>query len=119
MASATTGFLASPQELVRAHMGSRRALPIISLTDAQLGMGASFGNSTIWINTKGPGAVERVFSNLLAQSLIGTISLRYASSGLPLSIAQRTDPSAQGYVALRPDGGSRRLKIGKLPEYYW
>lgn len=92
-------------------MGPHRPLPIIRLTDAQLGMGASFGNSAIWINTKSTGAVERVFSNLLAQSLIGTISLRYGGSGLPPSMPQRTDLSAQGYVALRPDGGSRRLEI--------
>ncbi|MEO9170287.1 MAG: amylo-alpha-1,6-glucosidase [Candidatus Baltobacteraceae bacterium] len=92
-------------------MSGRRALPTISLTDAQLGVGASFGNSAIWVNTKSTGALERVFLNALAQSLIGTISLRYGAFGLPLSTVRNADRSAQGCIAVRPDGDSRRVDI--------
>jgi Bacterial alpha-L-rhamnosidase 6 hairpin glycosidase domain len=86
-------------------------LPSFSLTDAELGMGASFGNSEIWVNTKSTGAVERLFLNALGQSLIGTISLEYGTLGLPLSVASHVDPSARGVIALRPEAGKRRFKI--------
>jgi hypothetical protein len=39
-------------------------------------MGASLGNSAIWIQTKGDGAVERVFLNSIGQSLFGTVNVR-------------------------------------------
>lgn len=84
-------------------MRQRRALPIINLTDAELGMGSSFGNSAIWVNTKSTGAVERLFSNVLAQRLIGTISLRYGGFGLPPGTLEHNDLSAQGFIALRPE----------------
>lgn len=41
-------------------------------------MGASLGNSAIWIQTKGDGAIERIFLNSIGQSLVGTVNLRYA-----------------------------------------
>jgi hypothetical protein len=47
------------------------------LSEADLGMGASLGNSAVWIHTKGTGAIERVFLNEIGQTLIGTFSLRY------------------------------------------
>ena len=40
-------------------------------------MGASLGNSAIWIQTKGDGAIERIFLNSIAESLVGTVHLRY------------------------------------------
>ncbi len=84
-------------------------LPSFSLSDAELGMGASFGNSAIWVNTKSTGAIERVFSNALVQSLIGSISVEYGALGLPLSVAPHFDPSARGFIALRPL--SRRFEL--------
>jgi hypothetical protein len=88
-------------------MVRRRSLDV---SGRDLGMGSSFGNSAIWVNTKSTGAVERVFSNALAQSLIGTISLRYGGYG-SLPSAQNADPSAHKYVALRPEPSSRRFEI--------
>ncbi len=86
-------------------------LPSFILTDAELGMGASFGNSAIWVNTKSTGAVERVFLNALGQSLIGAISLDYAAFGLPLSVATHVNPSARSFIALRPEAGSTLFEI--------
>lgn len=73
-------------------------------------MGSSFGNSAVWVNTKSTGAVERVFSNAIAQSLIGTVSLRYGGYGSPLS-TQHADSSAHEYVALRTESSSRRFEL--------
>ena len=67
-------------------MKQRRRLPTINIDGSELGMGSSFGNSAIWVNTKSTGAVERVFSNMLAQSLIGTVSLRYGAYGSLLDL---------------------------------
>ena len=90
-------------------MRQRKLLPTINVAGSELGMGSSFGNSAIWVNTKSTGAVERVFSNTLAQSLIGTVSLRYGAYGSLLDL-ERTE-GARHYVALRPDPESRRFEI--------
>ncbi|HEY5350294.1 MAG TPA: hypothetical protein VIJ64_11190 [Candidatus Lustribacter sp.] len=82
----------------------------LSANGCDLGMGSSFGNSAIWVNTQSTGAVERVYSNALAQRLIGTISLRYGGYG-SLPNVQNADPSAHKYVALRPEPDSRRFNI--------
>ncbi len=90
----------------------RAALPTFRLTDSELGMGASLGNGAIWINTKSTGAVERVFSNALAQSLIGTIAVRYGGHGLPAGkLADRAGSSRSPYIALRPDATRRNFEI--------
>jgi len=76
---------------VRSH-GSRfvslvshpRALPQYTVPDSELGTGASLGNSAIWVNTKGTGAIERVFNIELGESLVGAVTLRYADGGKPL-----------------------------------
>jgi len=64
------------------------ALPSFKITEANLGMGASLGNSAIWVHTKGTGAVERVFLNDASQSLIGTIALRFGAHSRPLGLVQ-------------------------------
>jgi len=88
------------------------ALPILRLTDSELGMGASLGNSAIWVNTKSTGAVERVFSNALAQSLIGTISVRYGGYGLSAGVlGDLAGSSRSRYIALRPDAGHLSFEI--------
>ncbi len=83
------------------------------LSDQQVGMGASLGNSAIWINTKSTGAIERVFSNALAQSLIGTLALRYGSQGLPFFGADSTANQSAGeaYVGLGEDRFRRDFEI--------
>lgn len=77
-------------------------------------MGASLGNGAVWIHTKNTGAIERVFSTALGQSLIGTVSLRYGGMALPIAAARlshRDDPSAIAYIGLRPDGPRRTFEI--------
>ncbi|HLY01665.1 MAG TPA: amylo-alpha-1,6-glucosidase [Candidatus Cybelea sp.] len=87
-----------------AGLTGRPGLPIFRLTDSELGMGPSLGNGAIWINTKSTGAVERVFSNALAQSLIGSIAVRYGGYGVPaVRLGEHADSSGTPYVALGPD----------------
>jgi hypothetical protein len=49
-----------------------------TIAGSQLAMGASLGNSAIWIHTKGDGAIERIFLNSIGDSLVGTVNVRYA-----------------------------------------
>ncbi len=58
-------------------------LPTYRLDDADLGMGASFGNASVWVNTKNTGAIERLFCLDHGQSAIGAIVTRYAIGGNP------------------------------------
>jgi Bacterial alpha-L-rhamnosidase 6 hairpin glycosidase domain len=68
---------------------------------SQLAMGASLGNSAIWIQTKGDGAIERIFLNSIGESLVGTVNVRYA--GRP----ENAGSFFSGVFA----GGPRELKI--------
>src|SRR5579875_511900 len=63
---------------VVAHAPHPHALPFYTVPDDALEMGASLGNSALWVNTKGTGAVERVFCVDLGQSLLNMIAIRYA-----------------------------------------
>src|SRR5579883_332387 len=63
---------------VVAHRPHLHALPFYTVPDDALEMGASLGNSALWVNTKGAGAVERVFCVELGQSLLNMIAIRYA-----------------------------------------
>lgn len=97
--------VASPTVKARAAAAVRpRALPAYSVPDTRLGMGASVGNSSVWVNTKGTGAIERIFCIPLGESLVGAVSIRYAATASPLQAAW--DPSAHdlasaAYVPLR------------------
>lgn len=90
----------------------RKPLPVFRLPDSQLGMGASLGNSAVWINTKNTGVIERVFATAAGQSLIGTISLRYGAMALPLGVGRglHQDGSAD-FIGLRPDGPKRQFDV--------
>lgn len=72
-----------------------------SVAGSQLAMGASLGNSAIWIQTKGDGAIERIFLNSIGESLVGTVNVRYA--GRP----QGAESFFSGVFA----GGPRALEI--------
>jgi Bacterial alpha-L-rhamnosidase 6 hairpin glycosidase domain len=72
-----------------------------SVAGSQLAMGASLGNSAVWIQTKGDGAIERIFLNSIGQSLVGTVNVRYA--GRP----EGAEPFFSGVFA----GGPRALEI--------
>ncbi len=47
-----------------------------TIAGSQLAMGASLGNSAIWIHTKGDGAIERIFLNSIGESLIRNLQHR-------------------------------------------
>lgn len=55
----------------------QRPLPTYIVPDTELAMGVSLGNSAIWVNTKGTGAIERVFNTRVGESLFGAVSVRY------------------------------------------
>lgn len=88
-----------------------RQLPAFTIPDSEIGMGASLGNSSVWIATKNTGAIERVSSVDLAQSLIGAIVLRYGTAGSPLGSSRHDGNTDDRFVALRPDGPRRTFEI--------
>jgi glycogen debranching enzyme len=92
-----------------------KALPCYCLPDNALEMGASLGNSKCWVNTKGDGAIEHLFSTDLGLVVIGTINICYAGIGSRLvwrekeheagGAALAGHPSAlpDAFVQLRPE----------------
>src|SRR5579864_8681785 len=90
------------------------SLPPFIISESNLGMGASLGNSSIWIHTKGTGAIERVFLNDVGESLLGTVSLRYGARARPLVggvPASTTEHQDVEYSSLYPETGSRTFEI--------
>ena len=57
------------------------ALPCYTVPDGTLAMGASLGNSALWVTTLGTGAVQQVFDVALGETVIDTICIRYAGRG--------------------------------------
>lgn len=57
----------------------KTGFPVFRLDEQHLGMGASFGNAAVWINTKNTGATERIFSIGLGRSLFGSVATRYGT----------------------------------------
>jgi len=95
---------------VVAHAPHPHALPFYTTPDDALEFGASFGNSALWVTTKGTGAIDRVFSVDAGQTLINNISIRYASPGHRVQTDDRgvchissADPKGASYVSLRQD----------------
>lgn len=82
-----------------------RTLPQYTVSETELANGASLGNASVWVNTKGNGAIERVFCHALGETLVGDISIRYASTGntlnAPASRARETPDTP--FVGLRHD----------------
>src|SRR5437764_3926074 len=101
-------------ETVRAHLSTDsvvthklhvHACPSYSVPDNALEVGASLGNSAVWINTKGTGAVERIFSVDVGQSMSGAISIRYAGPGhrpFEEPAGGREGHEMSSHVSLRP-----------------
>lgn len=92
----------------------RSELPSFTISEERLGMGASLGNSALWIHTKGTGAIQGVYLNEVGERLIGTYSLRYG--GHVRSIAGSTanfssDHPSDAYSGPFPDPGSRIFEI--------
>ena len=44
------------------HLPHQSVMPFYSLADDTLDMGASLGNSALWVTTLGTGAVQQVFA---------------------------------------------------------
>lgn len=88
---------------------SADGLPIYNLSESNLGMGASLGNSAVWIHTKGTGAIERVFLNEVAQSLIGTISVQFGVPSTPLGAIGLSGEAK--FTQLFGDAGKREFEI--------
>ena len=81
-------------------------LPYYTVPDDRLAMGASLGNSSLWVTTKGTGAIERVFSCDIGQSLLNAVSIRYAGPGLyrsGLSDDASEGVGASSYLGLGQD----------------
>jgi hypothetical protein len=56
------------------------SLQSFSLTSSRLAMGASLGNSALFLHTKGDGTIERIFLNSIGRALVGSVNVRYAGS---------------------------------------
>ncbi len=76
---------------------------VLPATD--LAMGASLGNSAVWVTMKSTGAIERIFSARVGASMFGAGSVRYAFCSQPVDgivAPQRRDRSAA--VPVEPEG---------------
>jgi glycogen debranching enzyme len=102
----------------------KHTLPVYTLSDSELAMGASLGNSAIWVNTKGTGAIERIFNARCGQCLFGAVSIRYGLASQQIEkghALQRREvqetpsialhPDARGSVELHPAYQRRRFSI--------
>jgi hypothetical protein len=61
-----------------------RSVQSYLLCETDLEMGASLGNSAIWVNTKSTGAIERIFSLECGRRLVDSVILRYGGLGSSL-----------------------------------
>ena len=85
---------------------AQRTLPVYTVPDSELAMGASLGNSAVWVNTKGTGAIERVFNARVGESLFGAVSVRYGLASRPLELNHAGaghSPEKMLCVPLQPD----------------
>ncbi len=80
-------------------------LPSYVVPDTALEMGASFGNSSCWVTTKGTGDVETLFSTYTGENVTGSICVRYSGIGRPLARLYRRNgdggqppPGANGHT---------------------
>jgi glycogen debranching enzyme len=110
---------AVPQEAPEAGLGLRPILskmrnidelPSYVIPDTDLEMGASLGNSSCWVTTKGTGDIESIFSTYLGQKVLGAICVRYSGVGRRL---QR--PFQEGGV--RPEHDGAKKQDGQIQLY--
>jgi hypothetical protein len=76
-------------------------LPIYTLPDTDLEMGASLGNTRCWVTTKGTGDIESLFSTHLGKVVVGAVCLRYSGVGHRIIRPGRheEDPSSRPQAA--------------------
>lgn len=101
----TTAYAGYKNSEPVASVSKPAALPYYTVSEKELAVGASLGNSSIWVNTKATGAIERIFNVGVGESLFGAIYVRYASSGHRLLTKRpgETEHHDEGYVWLVPD----------------
>jgi hypothetical protein len=78
-------------------------LPSYHIPASRLGMGSSLGNSSLWVNTKNTGDIERIFCVPAGKALVGSFSVRYGLAGRPLRdfwLGREHDPSEKSYTPL-------------------
>jgi hypothetical protein len=82
-------------------------LPSYVLADTELEMGASLGNSSCWVTTKGTGDIESIFSTYLGLKVVGAVCVRYSGIGRRMELPYQEGgvPTAQPAVA--QDGAAR------------
>lgn len=83
----------------------RNTLPSYTVSDEALSMGASLGNSAVWVTTLATGAIQHVFDVESGQDLLETIFIRYATTGhRPLEGRASHDTGETSYVGLSQVG---------------
>ena len=100
--------------VVKAPVTGGMKLPAYTISSADLGMGASYGNAALWVNTKNTGAIERVFSNEIGETVVGAINCLYAMAGNPIGVrleSTRDGAAQRTYASLRPEEGRRTFQI--------
>ena len=78
-------------------------LPSYHIPASRLGMGSSLGNSSLWVNTKNTGDIERIFCVAAGKTLVGSFSVRYGLVGRPVPdfrLGHEHDPSEKSYTPL-------------------
>jgi hypothetical protein len=78
-------------------------LPSYHVPASRLGMGSSLGNSSLWVNTKNTGDIERIFCVTTGKTLVGSFSVRYGLVGRPLwdfRLGNERDPNEKSYTPL-------------------
>src|SRR5579863_5162182 len=78
-------------------------LPSYHIPASHIGMGSSLGNSSLWVNTKNTGDIERVFCVAAGKTLVGSFSVRYGLIGRPLLDfwpGRHRDPNEKSYTPL-------------------
>lgn len=92
---------------------SAHAMPSFLIPESNLGMGASLGNSELWIHTKGTGAIERTFLNDIGLALTGAVSVRYGAHARPfgLDLPGHVLDDDSAYSGMFPENGSRIFEI--------
>ena len=91
-----------------------RRLPSYHIPADRLGMGSSLGNSSLWVNTKNTGDIERIFSVAAGKTLIGSFSVRYGLLGRPLGdfgLGREPDASEKSYAPVSATEGAVTFDI--------
>ena len=91
-----------------------KRLPSYHVPASRLGMGSSLGNSSLWVNTKNTGDIERIFSVAAGKTLVGSFSVRYGLVGRPLwdfRLGHEHDPGEKSYTPLDATDGEVTFDI--------